>query len=347
MDNMPLKKLHRFLKKSPSCALLITSAANVRYISRFTGGDCWLIITGRRNFFIGDFRYKLQAEQELNSEFEFRMINKSIYSLIYDIARSEHIRSLYFEAKHLNFEQHDRIKNILGKKVKLIPTRDLIEKDRQIKKSEEIKLIQKAVFITKKSLRALKPFIKSGISEQFLKNKLLQILQKNGAEGIAFDIIVASGPNAAMPHARTTKRIIKTKEPVIVDVGIDFKGYKSDLTRTFFLGTITQYTKYYKHVAAAQDRAIKMVRPGVKIQDIDRRARQVLKKACLDRYFGHALGHGVGLEVHEKPYISAKNKKRLKKGMVFTIEPGVYIPNFGGIRIEDMVLVTDKGYKVL
>ncbi len=342
-----LRKLRRFLKKSRIDSILVTNPANVRYLSGFSGSDSWLFITKTQNFFISDFRYKLQAEQEIDSDFEIRILQDSIFLEVKKIADGAKIRSIYFEANNLTYNQYSRLKNTLKARITLEPSSGIIEKQRLIKNTSELAQIKKAMNITKKSLKTLSAFIRPGISELFLKNKLEQFLKENGAEKPAFDIIVASGPNAAMPHARATERKIGANEPVIIDVGADYNGYKSDLTRTFFSGKITQYIKYQKVVAAAQDRAIKMIKPGITIRKIDAAAREVLKEAGLDSYFGHALGHGVGLDVHEAPVISNKNKKRLAMGMVFTVEPGIYIPGSGGIRIEDMVVVTEKGCEIL
>ncbi len=342
-----LQKVRKSLKTSKAQAMLITSVCNVRYLSGFTGNECCLLITEKENLFLGDFRYIEQAQKELGSLFKVLRIEGNAYSHLKSIAQAQKINSINFESEHITYEQYRNLKTALGVNFRLLATKNIIEQLRMLKSPRELQLIRKAVFITKKSLQALKPLIKPGVTEIFLKNKLNEIMRENGANGPAFETIVASGPNAAMPHAAATNRKIGKNDPVIVDVGADYKGYKSDLTRTFFSGKITQYVKYYKLLAAAQDRAIKLIRPQGEIHKTDQKAREVLNTADLGKYFGHALGHGVGLEVHEKPYISGKSKERFIAGMVFTVEPGVYIPGSGGIRIEDMVVVTKKGYKVL
>lgn len=347
MNNSNFFKLRHFLIQNNYDAFLVTNFTNVRYLSGFTGTDCWLLITPSKNFFLGDFRYLLQGKNELKHSFEIKLVNGSIFNLIKDIFLKTGMDTLCFEETNLTVAEYHQLKKEFNGKIKLVPTKDIIEEQRQLKTENEIKLIQTAVKIAKKSLLKLRPFIKKGVTELFLKNKLEQLLRTSGAQAAAFDIIVASGPNSAMPHAKTTKRKIKENEPILIDAGADFCGYKSDLTRTFFLGKINRYTSYYELVVNAQDMAIKLIRPGVKIQDIDQAARAVFKKAKLDRYFGHALGHGIGLEVHEAPHISGKNKEELKAGMVFTVEPALYIPNWGGIRTEDIVVVTEKGAQIL
>jgi Xaa-Pro aminopeptidase len=347
MSNLRIKKLKALLKKANIEAMLISSPANVRYLSGFTSAESWLLISPSQNVFISDFRYKLQAEQEIDKSFQIEMVTNSVYAVLSQLADKLKIRSMCFEPDHITYNQYSRIKVAIAPDIQLVAAKDFVEQLRMIKSPEEIGLIRQAVKIVKKSLNQIKPLIKPGVSELFIKNKLEQMLKENGSSHPAFDTIVASGPNAAMPHAVTTERKIGKNEPVIIDVGATVQGYKSDLTRTFFSGKISQYIEYYKLVATAQDRAIKLIRPQVKIQKIDQAARQVLKKADLDKYFGHSLGHGVGLEVHEAPNISSRNAARLKSSMIFTVEPGIYIPGSGGIRIEDMVLVTNKGCEIL
>jgi Xaa-Pro aminopeptidase len=347
MNILRVKKLQKLLKNKKCQAMLVSHPANVTYLSGFTSSECWLFITRSRAFFLGDFRYFTQAKKEVDRSLEVMMIKGSVYCLIQELCSKHNINSVFFEPGHLTFKQYSLLKKILPAKIKLFPASDPIEQLRMIKSPDEIKLIKKAVQIVKKSLSQLKPLIKPGIREIEVKNKLEIILKANGSESPAFDPIVASGPNAAMPHAVTSNRKIKKNEPVIVDVGASYKGYKSDLTRTFFSGKISQYIEYYKLVATAQDRAIKLVRPQVIIRNIDKQARTVLKQADLEQFFGHALGHGVGLEVHEAPYISSNSQQRLKAAMIFTVEPGIYIPDSGGIRIEDMILVTNKGCEIL
>ncbi|MFH2139110.1 MAG: Xaa-Pro peptidase family protein [Candidatus Omnitrophota bacterium] len=346
MENQRILKVRGFLRRHGFDAFLITSLANIRYLSGFTGGDCYILLTKTENIFIGDFRYTLQAEKELDKSFRIEMIKNGLSSLLKEFISGKKLHSLCFEDKHITVSFFNRIKKSLPK-IHLIPTSNVIEKQRIIKTDKEIALISKAVDITKQALNKLKPFIKPGITEIWIKNKLDYLLKSFGGQQPSFDIIVASGPNGAMPHAGTTTRQIQKNEPIIVDVGTVFEGYKSDLTRTFFSGKMTQYAHYYKLIAAAQKKAISLIRPSVKIRDIDLAARNYLKRNKVDKYFGHALGHGVGLEVHEEPRIYWKNSQRLKPGMVFTVEPGIYIPEWGGIRIEDMVLVTKKGCKVL
>ncbi|MBU0633843.1 MAG: Xaa-Pro peptidase family protein [Candidatus Omnitrophica bacterium] len=347
MKNLKVNKVRHFLRQKGIDAFLVSPGANIRYLSGFTGTDSWLIITRSSQFFLGDFRFMLQAKREIDSNFEIIRIKESLNATLLNLAVKNRIKSICFEPDKVSVYAFSRIKNRLGKNIRLLGIKDVLERQRQIKSPEEIILIQKALAITKRAFELLKPFVKPKVTELFLKNKLEMFLKAGGAHGLAFDPIVASGPNAAMPHAKTTQRAIKPNEPVIIDAGVDYSGYKCDLTRTFFSGKITQYITYYNILRYAQLSAIKKIKPHAPIALLERTARQVLKAKGLEQYFGHALGHGVGLEVHETPIISKKNNRKLMQAMVVTIEPGIYIPGSGGVRIEDMVLVTKTGYKIL
>ena len=209
-------------------------------------------------------------------------------------------------------------------------------------------LIKKAVSITRKTFKYLEGILKQGISERELAIELDYFLKRSGARKGAYDIIVASGINSSLPHAPVTNKRLMLHEPVLVDMGVDYEGYISDLTRVFFLGKMDAIaTKIYKIVFEAQRRAINKIKPGIKISSIDKAAREYIEKKGYGKFFGHAVGHGVGMEVHEKPHVSMRNDKELMPGMVFTVEPAIYLPKWGGVRIEDMAIVTEKGCEVL
>jgi Xaa-Pro aminopeptidase len=236
----------------------------------------------------------------------------------------------------------------MGREIKLVPTHGLVEEPRQIKAAEELKKIKKATQITIKALKFIKNIILPGKKEIEIAAELEHFIRYNGGGGSAFDIIVASGPNSSFPHHITSQRRIKNNELVLVDLGVEYQGYKSDLTRVFFLGKINLLIRrIYDIVRSAKDKAIKEIRPGVPIRKIDASARQYITKMGYGSFFSHSLGHGIGLEVHEAPSISAKEKSQLKAGMVFTVEPAIYLPNKFGIRLEDMVLVTEEGGKII
>lgn len=232
--------------------------------------------------------------------------------------------------------------------IKFIPCRDFIESFRLIKEKREVELLKKSARITRTIFSSLVKELKPGMSELKVANRLRSLLREKGAEDESFPPIVASGIRTSYPHALPSKKIIEEKELIILDFGGSFQEYQSDFTRTVFLGKIgRKEIKLKKLLKKAQDLAMAKIRPGVMINEIDQTARNFLDREGYGKYFIHSLGHGVGLDVHELPLISSKNRKRLKPGMVFTLEPGVYIPGWGGLRREDMVVVTKTGCEKL
>jgi Xaa-Pro aminopeptidase len=341
-----LNSLLEKLKTGSLDGLLVSKEANVSYLCRQPTRDSYLLASGNKAYFITDFRYASHARKNIKGADVFQY--KSLFRDIASLAGRLKIRRLGFEARDLNFAEYSRIKDCAGPKIKLIDTFNLIESARQIKSPQEVEDIRKAISITASAFRFLRGFLRPGRSELEVVGELERFIRLQGAERCAFEIIAASGPNSSYPHAPVSTRIIRPGEPLLIDIGVEVNGYKSDLTRVFFLDKITQaQRKIYKIVQEAQRLAIEAVRPGRQISDIDRAARAHIARSGYGRYFGHSLGHGAGLEVHEDPSISAKNKSPLKEGMVFTIEPGIYLPGKFGIRLEDMVLVTKKGVEVL
>lgn len=341
-----INRVTNSLEKEGIDALLVTKPANVRYLSGFSGGEASLCLSDKKKFLITDFRYELQAKQEVKG-FEIKLVDGSFFDLVGNLAKTLKVKRLGFEYKYLTYGEHAQIKERLNT-VELIPTFDIVERLRRIKDAHEIRLIKSSILILKEAVRYFKSTIKRGLTEKQLAADVEYFIKIAGGEKSSFDIIVASGPNSALPHARPSGRSIEPNDMVLLDLGVDYKGYNSDLTRLFFLGKInSKNKKIYDVVKEAQRRAIKEVRPEVEIAKVDAVARDFIRKEGFGKHFGHALGHGVGLEVHEAPAISNKNHTVLKPGMVFTIEPAIYLPDWGGIRIEDMVLVTRKGYEIL
>ena len=344
--NLPDTNLRRILKRKKLDAIFISNPANVSYLSGFKSGDSFLLIAKDKGaLFITDFRYLQQARKEIRG-FEILCLKQPIINKIPQIIKKYRLKRVGFESAHLSYKY---VKMLNAKTAqRLIPIDGLIEKFRIIKNMAEIKIIKKSAKIAKKALKKTISHIRAGMSELEAAAYLEWRMRKEGAEKIAFPLIVASGANSAMPHAVLSKRRIKKQEPIVIDCGCVFEGYNSDLTRTIFLGRISaQLRSIYNTVKEAQEKAISLIRPGVKISAIDKAARDYIRKKGLGKYFGHTTGHGIGREIHEAPAISGKNPKVLKKGMVFTVEPGVYIPGLGGVRIEDMVLVTNKSCEVL
>lgn len=255
--------------------------------------------------------------------------------------------------KKLGFESsvsYEFYKKLSYKGIGLHPVEGIVEKLREIKDSREIKSIREAVRRAETAFLEVKPYIRQGIRERAIVLRLEERLKKNGCEHIPFDIIVASGPNSAMPHARPTEKKLNQGDLVIIDWGGEADGYYSDMTRTLLLKAdvnISNKRKVYQTVLEANMRAISSIAPGIQSKQIDTAARNIIKKAGYGELFGHGSGHGVGLQVHESPRITRDKSMTIRENMVFTIEPGIYIPGLGGVRIEDMVVVREKKAGIL
>ncbi len=343
---MRLKRLQKKLAAEKVDAFLVSKDINISYLTGFRGNDSWLLITKDEPFLITDFRYKEEAKRDA-PQLELRIIDGLICEPIRKISKRMRIKRLGFESKHLSYALWEKLRDTIHG-VELVPVKDMVESLREIKDSSEIDKIRKAVGIAGKAFEYLRGLIKPGISERALSIELDYFLKRSGARKSAYDIIVASGINSSLPHAAATNKKIMLHEPVLVDMGADYEGYNSDLTRVFFSGKIdATANKVYKIVFEAQRRALSKIKPGIKISSVDEAARGYIEKKGFGKFFGHGVGHGIGMEVHEKPHVYKRNDKVLVPGMVFTVEPAIYLPRWGGVRIEDMVLVTEKGCEVL
>ncbi len=257
------------------------------------------------------------------------------------------VKRVGIDTRHLTMAQYQALERACPKGVRLVKSDGLVEKFREVKDEGEIKKIKKALNIHKQAHQFLKRIIKPGMSEKEALLRLEHFVKSKDA-GFSFDPIIASGVNSSYPHARVTGKKISANQPLLIDMGIDVEGYKSDLTRMFFLGKIPELVRQVNGlVSEAQKRAITKIRAGISSAEIDYQARNYLAKHRLAKYFGHALGHGVGLEIHESPRLAANNPSILREGMVITVEPAVYIPKKFGIRIEDMVLVKKNDCEIL
>ena len=325
--------------------ILITDLKNVRYLTGFTGSSGFSLITKKNSVFITDFRYKEQAKTEVKG-FSIKIERDERTETIKKLVKKYAIKKLGFEGNSVSYSMYN---NLLKKKIKLKALTDTVEDMRLIKSPEEIGLIKTAVKRAENAFLKLLPFIKAGATEQKLAIKLEELLKKEGCKTMPFGVIVASGQMSALPHAQPSSRVIKKGDVVLFDWGGECGGYFSDMTRMAVLKGrhLRKQSEIYSIALEAQNRAVNSVRPGIKSADIDAAARNYIKKNGYDSYFGHGTGHGIGLEIHEKPVISWRNKTRIKRGMVFTVEPGIYLPGFGGVRIEDIVAVTEDGAEVL
>jgi len=347
MNARAINKLRQVLSTNKLEALLITKEVNVSYLSGFKGTG-QLLITPAKGVLLVDFRFKEQAVSLARS---FQIYQRAGFHPLEDdllrLVKGLKLKRLGFEATALSYGFYCKLKRTL-KPVELLPTTNIIERLRAIKTAPEIKLLKKAAALAGQSLAFAKRIIKPGRKEREIAREIQYFMRENGAEDCAFELIVASGKRSSMPHAVASDKTIKDNEAVLIDLGCRISGYNSDLTRMVFLGRIKEKIKrIYKIVLQAQKLAINAVAAGEKICRIDKVARQYITREGLGPFFGHALGHGIGREVHEYPSISPKNQDTLNQGMVFTVEPAVYIPGIGGVRVEDMVLVTATGCEVL
>ena len=325
--------------------ILITDLLNVRYLTGFTGSSGYAIITGREALFITDFRYEEQAGTEVKG-YKVLIENSERTGEIKKYCDRYKIRTLGFEDHNVNFGFY---KKLVRRKVRLKPLTNFIEQLRLTKSKQELTFIHTAVKRAEAAFRKLQPFIRAGTTEKKLALKLEGLLKSAGCKILPFEVIVASGPTSALPHAQPTERKLRGGDLVVIDWGGECEGYSSDMTRTLLLKgrSMTKQKELYYHVLEAQKRAIHKVKPGIKAADIDDAARSYIEKAGYDESFGHGTGHGVGLAVHEKPVVSWRSREVIKENMVFTVEPGIYLPGFGGVRIEDMVVVKKGGADVM
>ena len=335
----------------------IIQPENRRYLSGFKATDgqldessgC-LFITMDQALLLTDSRYTIQAQQEVVG-FEVVTHTKGLIDILPEIFDRLHTRKLGFEGGYLIWDTYQKAKEKAlqhSPPVELTALSNLVEEIRKIKGPEEVAMLSRSAQLMGDVLAQVIEELKPGQIEKDIAWKIETLIRKQGADGVAFPPIVASGPNGALPHAVPTERRIEKGEPIILDVGAKVDGYCSDMTRTVFLGTLSpDFKEIYKVVRKAQVRALESVRPGMKTDEADFIARDVIINAGFGDFFGHSLGHGIGMAPHEKPSVGQLKPEVLKEGMVFTIEPGIYIPGKGGVRLEEMVVLQENGAKVL
>ena len=325
--------------------MLVSNIRNIRYLTGFSGSSACLLITGKERIFFTDSRYEEQSKREVRG-FDIVIEREERPKQILEKAKSTGVRTLGFEST----VSYAFYKSLLRKGFKVKSVTNLIEEMRRIKSRLELKMIGKAVERAEKAFLEVKPYIKPGFSERHLALRLEAGLKNQGCAVIPFDIIVAAGKNSAMPHARPTDNRIKQGDFVMFDWAGEAGGYFSDMTRTFLLKggrDLSRKIAIYHAVLTANQGAIAAVREGIVARAVDKTARDIIKKAGYGDCFGHGTGHGVGLDVHELPRISRFGRETIRTGMVFTIEPGIYLPGIGGVRIEDMVHAEKQGCTTL
>lgn len=335
-----LKELRRKMASNKLDAIIISQPENIRYLSNFTGGEGYLFISQERQVAVNHFIY-IEQIKEQSPDFDIYQEDpnkgKSEYGWIKELCKNTSIRTIGFEASHLVHKTaFSMLESLNESGLKLVSAPKLTEEIRMIKNKEEVENIQKAAIIADNALANVSANLKEGMAEKEIAWWLEMHMRSNGSETLPFDIIVGSGPNGALPHATPTDRKIRAGEPIVIDMGARFNGYASDITRTLYLGKPDEmFLKIYRTVLKAQLTAISNIKPGMRTSELDNIAREVISKAGYGDNYKHGLGHGVGLNVHETPFIGPKSEAIVKDRTIFTIEPGIYIPGWGGVRIED------------
>ncbi|MGQ9600284.1 MAG: M24 family metallopeptidase [Anaerolineae bacterium] len=343
---MRLAKLRQSLSDQGLEALLISQPENRRYLSGFTGSAGWLLISAERSILATDFRYYEQVEREAPT-FELAKIKTTFSQLLPDLLAGAGVRRLGFESQHVTVDELDTWRQAT-EGVEWVPCKGLVEALRAVKEEDEIKALRRSVALTDAAFAHLMEVIRPGMTEQQAAWEIESYMRSHGASKVAFDLIVAAGPNGALPHARAGEHILQPGEPIIVDIGCMVDGYCSDMTRTFCLGEPgPRYMAVWELVLRAQEAAKAVIRAGVPAVEVDGAARSVIAQAGYGEYFGHGLGHGVGLAVHESPKASPLSDDVLRSGMSLTVEPGIYLPGEFGVRIEDLVIVREEGGETL
>jgi Xaa-Pro aminopeptidase len=328
--------------------LLVTSLPNIRYLTGFSGSSALLFVSQREVIFITDFRYQTQVGDEVGSLARVIIESQSLWTGLWQqLSQFSNLEVIGFESGHLLHRDFQRLLEA-GSRWQWRPTVDLVETLRERKDPDELSLIEAANGIAIRALERTLPQLHVGMTELEVAGVLEKALRDEGSEGFPFESIVASGPRSALPHARSTRRVVQAGDFLLLDFGAETQGYCADVTRTFVMGhAAPEQREIYDVVRAANETASHRVRAGMSGRDADAIARDYIEQRGYGDLFGHSLGHGLGLEVHEAPRLARTAEGALAEGAVVTIEPGIYRPGWGGVRIEDDVFLGPNGPKIL
>jgi Xaa-Pro aminopeptidase len=331
-------------KKQP--AFLVSGLPNIRYLTGFTGSNGYLLVAPDNVKLFTDGRYQIQARQQTHG-LDILVSTGNVLQLVIDEVLRRKLKRIGFERNRTSFQTYEFLRRKLRGR-RLAALDGLVEQQRVVKSPQEVERIRRAVELNSRAFDLACAEVQSGWTETRLAAEIEYQMRLLGASKPAFDTIVACGARSALPHATPQPVALERNAPIVVDQGAILDDYVSDMTRLACLGSLSDRQRLvFRAVREAQEAAIDAVKAGVKAQSVDRKARQVLKKFKLDKAFSHSTGHGVGLEIHEPPRIGPRENTRLASGMVITIEPGAYVEGLGGVRIEDVVLVTSTGCQVL
>ncbi len=347
-----LQKCYRAIKERKLDAFFVRNIHNVRYLTGFTGSTGYVILIPGATFFITDSRYAEQARVEVR-DCTIHVLKGRLYADVQKIFNTEVFKKnshkktgiyrIGFESTVETIESLQQLKKATAGNAECIPEEGIIEQLRIVKSKTELMILQKAIDIAEEALLKTLAYVKPGVYERDIAIELEYLMRRCGADDKAFHTIVASGAHAALPHAQPRAVAVKNGDMLLIDFGCVYQGYRSDITRTFFIGkTSAAWRRKYNAVRDAADNAFLQLHAGVSGRDMHHTAQEVLRKNKLKKYFTHSLGHGVGLEVHEAPSLAERYDHAIPENAVVTIEPGVYLPGKGGIRIEDMVVVGEK-----
>ncbi|CAH1210198.1 Aminopeptidase YpdF [Paenibacillus plantiphilus] len=346
MTNSRVEGVRKKLNERQLDAILVTNSINRRYVSGFTGTSGALLLSPSNNWLITDFRYMTQAPQQAAS---FNVVEQasSIIATVAQLAAAAGIARLGFEQDHVVYSEYLAWQEALGS-IELVPVSGVVEGLRMIKDDAELAVMRDAAALADDTFRHILGFIRPGISERAVALEMEMYMRGKGATSSSFETIVASGERSALPHGVASDRIIGMNEFVKLDFGAYYGGYCSDLTRTIVVGAPTErHKEIYAIVLEAQLTALAGIKPGMTGRDADALARDVITKYGYGDHFGHGTGHGLGMEIHESPRLSKTGDIVLAPGMTVTVEPGIYIPGFGGVRIEDDIVITETGNSLL
>ncbi|MEZ6044471.1 MAG: aminopeptidase P family protein [Planctomycetaceae bacterium] len=342
-------RLLALLKHQDLEAILISHPVNVSYLTGFTGEDSMLLLSRDRTILVSDSRFETQIEQECPGlEAEIRTSGQSMFAVLISLIGQLGVKSVGFESTNTTYAMWKQLDSELINS-NLVATNGLVEELRQIKDEAEIAQIRQAIEQAEQGFYSLQAQLNPEMTELEAAHELEHTMRGLGAKGASFETIVAVGTRAALPHARPTSRKLGAADFVLIDWGAtNQQGYNSDLTRVLWTGTLSpKLTEIYTITLTAQQRAIEAIRPGITCREVDRVARSVIEEAGYGNKFGHGLGHGIGRDIHEGPRVGPSSDTILEPGMIITIEPGIYLPEWGGVRIEDDVLITEDGYEVM
>ena len=341
-----INSIRKSLSKSDIDTAFISSKDNIRYYSGFTGTLAFLLITENKSIIVTDSRYTVRAQEE-SPDYEIYQL-KSGDNWIKNSTDQIKSKVIGFEGNFVSFNMLNQLKERANKDLIWKDYSEQISKERVIKSKSEVEKIEAAISISDRAFNAVSKEIEVGMTEKEIAWEIEKEMRILGAESISFDTIVASGLNGSKPHHSPTNKQISNGEAITIDMGAKLNGYCSDLTRTIFIGKPDEkFKKIYNIVLRSQLISIETAKDGMTGEEIDKISRDIISEEGFGEYFGHSLGHGVGLEIHENPGVGPNSKNEITPGMVYTIEPGIYIDGWGGIRIEDMVLMTDNGNKLL